>query len=193
MNRTGVRWLFGGLAVGVLAAILTGPRFSTALDPELARITGLKPDAFMEGVHQRIYDANGHLESTLVAASLLDFGDRADAELEQPQLWLERHPATWYLEGKTGALSGDRNTVRLQTDVIAIREQPDSEPWTLNGDSLLWDQRADLVTSDSTTTLVQGTSESIGDSLVINLQTSEYTLGENVRTQWQRKPSSQSR
>ncbi len=193
MNRTGVRWLFGALAIGLLVASLSGPRFTTAVDPELARITDLKPEAFMEGVHQRLYDEDGYLESTRVAASLLDFGDRADAELEQPKLWLERPPATWYLEGNTGTLSGDRNTVRLHTDVLAIREQPGSEPWTLSGETLLWDQTTDLVTSDTTTTLVQGTSESIGDSLVMNLQTSEYTLGDNVRTQWQRKPSSQSR
>jgi len=71
------------IALGALALVfgLTEPTTKSTLDPALKEIADLRPDAFMEGVYQRQFDAAGQLETTLVATSLLDFGDRANAEL----------------------------------------------------------------------------------------------------------------
>ncbi len=183
------------LAIFSVAAIcivvgLSEPTEKTTLDPTLQHIADQRPDAFMEGVHQRQFDQNGQLETTLVATSLLDFGDRANAELVDPQLWLERPPATWYIEGDRGELTADRNRVHLTDNVIANRIEDGQEPWQLSGDTLNWDQTTDLVTSKTTTQLVQGASESVGDELVMNLNTNEYTLGDKVRTQWRSATSS---
>ena len=70
-----------GIALGIVFVVigLSKPITKTTLDPTLKEIADLRPDAFMEGVHQRQFDANGQLETTLVATSLLDFGDRAKA------------------------------------------------------------------------------------------------------------------
>ena len=95
------------IALGAVALVfgLTEPTTKSTLDPALKEIADLRPDAFMEGVYQRQFDAAGQLETTLVATSLLDFGDRANAELVDPKLWLERPPATWYIEGERGELT----------------------------------------------------------------------------------------
>jgi LPS export ABC transporter protein LptC len=181
------------IAIGAVALIvgLSEPTTKTTLDPTLKEIADQRPDAFMEGVYQRQFDQSGQLETTLVATSLLDFGDRANAELVNPKLWLERPPATWYIEGDRGELTADRNRVHLTDNVIANRLEKGKEPWRLNGETLHWDQTTDLVTSKTTTTLVQGGSESVGDELVMNLNTNEYTLGDKVRTQWRSATSSQ--
>ncbi len=175
-----------GIALGIAFVVigLSKPITKTTLDPSLKEIADLRPDAFMEGVHQRQFDAFGQLETTLVATSLLDFGDRANAELVEPQLWLERPPATWYIEGDRGELTAHRHRLHLMDNVIANRFEDGKDPWRLSGETLNWDQTTDLVTSKTTTKLVQGESKSIGDELVINLNTNEYTLGENVRTKW---------
>ena len=180
------------IAVGALALVfgLTEPATKSTLDPALKEIADLRPDAFMEGVYQRQFDAAGQLETTLVATSLLDFGDRANAELVDPKLWLERPPATWYIEGERGELTADRNQVFLSQNVIANRLENGKDPWHLSGQTLNWDQTTDLVTSKTTTRLVQGSAESVGDALVMDLNTNEYTLGEKVRTQWRSATSS---
>lgn len=163
---------------------LSEPDVGSVFDPELKAIAAQRPDAFMEGVYQRRYDTEGRLETTLVATSILDFGDRARAELVDPKLWLERPPATWHIEGDFGQLSSDRNRLFLNDNVTANRLEPGKAPWTLTGETLTWDQTTDLVKSDTPTTLVQDTAISRGDSLVMDLNTNEYTLGEQVTTQW---------
>ncbi len=182
-----------GIALGIACVMigLSKPITKTTLDPTLKEITDLRPDGFMKGVHQRQFDANGKLETTLVATSLLDFGDRANAELVQPQLWLERAPATWYIEGDRGELTADRNRLHLMDNVIANRFEGGKDPWRLSGETLNWNQITNLLTSKTTTKLVQGELNSIGDELVMNLITNEYMLGENVRTQWRSATSSQ--
>ena len=62
--------------------------------------------------------------------------------------------------------------------------------WRLSGETLKWDQRTDLVTSTTRTTLVQGSVDSVGNELVIDINTNEYKLGHNVRTQWRSASSS---
>jgi LPS export ABC transporter protein LptC len=171
----------GGL---MIAYGLSEPDVASVLDPKLKDITAQRPDAFMEGVYQRRYDATGALETTLVATSILDFGERAHAELVDPKVWLERSPATWYIEGDFGQLSGDRNQLLLTDNVTANRLEAGTATWTLSGQTLTWDQTTDLVTSERPTTLVQDTAVSQGDSLVMDLNTNEYTLGEQVITQW---------
>ena len=180
-----------GIGIGIVVIGLFKPITKTTLDSTLKEIADLRPDAFMEGVHQRQFDANGQLKTTLVAKSLLDFGDRANAELIDLQLWLERPPVTWYIEGDRGELTADRNRLRLKHNVIANRFEDGEDPWRLSGETLSWDQITDLVTSMTPTKLVQGETKSIGGELVINLNTNEYTLGENVRTQWRSATSSQ--
>ena len=180
-------------AVAMVIYGLSEPAVKSVLDPKLREIAEQKPEGFMEGVHQRRFDPAGKLESTLVAVSLLDFGDRANAQLEAPKLWLERPPATWYIEGQQGELSADRNHLTLSEDVIANRLEKGTDPWRMASTTLEWDQRTDLVTSNTTTTLVQGNSHSQGDSLSMDLNTSQYTLGDKVKTQWQSTSSSRLR
>lgn len=169
---------------------LTEPTKKTSVDPTFKEITDKRPDAFMQGIHQRKFDGNGRLETTLTATSLLDFGDRANAELINPKLRLERQPATWFIEGEHGELTPDRNEVSLSQNVIADRLEKGKNYWHLTGETLKWDRRTDLVTSTSRTTLIQGSIDSVGNKLLINLNTNEYTLGDNVRTQWRRATSS---
>ena len=171
----------GGL---MIAFGLSEPDVASVLDPRLQEIAAKRPDAFMEGVYQRRYDTAGQLETTLVATSILDFGERARAELVDPKVWLERPPATWYIEGDFGQLSGDRNQLFLTENVTANRLEAGTATWTLSGDTLNWDQTTDLVTSEEHTTLVQDTAVSQGESLIMNLNTNEYTLGKQVVTQW---------
>lgn len=193
MHSGTARLLILVIAVAMVMYGVSEPATKSVLDPKLREIAEKKPEGFMEGVHQRRFDTHGALESTLVAVSLLDFGDRANAHLESPKLWLERPPATWYIEGQHGELSADRNHLTLSHDVIANRLEDGTEPWRLSGETLKWDQTTDLVTSNTTTVLVQGKSHSQGDSIVMDLNTSQYTLGDKVKTQWQSTPSSQSR
>ena len=108
-----------------------------------------------------------------------------------PALWLERPPATWHIKGDHGELTVDRNRLYLTTNVIANRFEEGRDPWRLSGETLQWDQTTDLVTAKTTTSLVQGRSQSVGDKLVMNLNTNEYTLGDKVRTQWRNATSSQ--
>lgn len=185
-------WSIGAALSGGLIFMWFQPRQASPETSTLSEITRLKPEAFMEGVRQRTFDKEGTLESTLIADSLLDFGERADAELKRPRIWLNHAPVTWFLTGKTGTLSADRTQVHFQTEVSAIRSEPGSEPWQLFSDSVFWDQASEVITSDSTTQLTRGAVQSVGDSLIMNLRTSEYTLGNKVRTQWQTNSSSPS-
>ena len=168
-----------------------GTNDKETFDRALKEITDKRPDAFMEGVYQRQFNQSGQLDTTLTATSLLDFGSRANAEIMNPALWLERPPATWYIKGDHGELTVDRNRLYLTTNVIADRFEEGRDPWRLSGETLQWDQTTDLVTAKTTTTLVQGRSQSVGDKLVMNLNTNEYTLGDKVRTQWRNATSSQ--
>ena len=120
----------------------------------------------------------------------MDFGDRANAKLINPKLRLERQQATWLIEGERGELTPDRNEVFLSRNVIADRLENGKNSWRLSGETLKWDQRTDLVTSTTRTTLVQGSIDSVGNELVIDINTNEYKLGHNVRTQWQSASSS---
>lgn len=188
---SGLRRLFlialGGAALFIG---LTEPTNKTSVDLKLKEITDQRPDAFMQGIHQRKFDRTGRLETTLTAESLLDFGDRANAKLINPKLRLERQPATWLIEGERGELTPDRNEVFLSRNVIADRLENGKNSWRLSGETLKWDQRTDLVTSTTRTTLVQGSIDSVGNELVIDINTNEYKLGHNVRTQWQSASSS---
>ena len=175
----------------VLILGISEPMTKTTLDRALKEITDKRPDAFMEGVYQRQFNQSGQLDTTLTATSLLDFGNRANAEIMNPALWLERPPATWYIKGDHGELTVDRDRLYLTTNVIANRFEEGRDPWRLSGETLQWDQTTDLVTAKTTTTLVQGRSQSVGDKLVMNLNTNEYTLGDKVRTQWRNATSSQ--
>ena len=182
-----------GLAVITLGCIvfaLSESPKTTILSADLQRIADQRPDAFMEGVHQRTFNQNGALETTLLADSLLDFGPRANAQLEAPRLWLQRETANWYIEGDYGELSASRETVNIRENVSAQRSRDDETVLKLSGDQLRWDQTTDLVTSPTTTKLVQGGAVSIGDELIINLNTSEYSLGDKVKTQWRSISSS---
>ena len=175
----------------VLILGLSEPMTKETFDRALKEITDKRPDAFMEGVYQRQFNQSGQLDTTLTATSLLDFGSRANAEIMNPALWLERPPATWYIKGDHGELTVDRDRLYLTTNVIANRFEEGRDPWRLSGETLQWDQTTDLVTAKTTTTLVQGRSQSVGDKLVMNLNTNEYTLGDKVRTQWRNATSSQ--
>lgn len=174
----------------VLILGLSEPMTKETFDRALKEITDKRPDAFMEGVYQRQFNQSGQLDTTLTATSLLDFGSRANAEIMNPALWLERPPATWYIKGDHGELTVDRNRLYLTTNVVADRFEEGRDPWRLSGETLQWDQTTDLVTAKTTTTLVQGRSQSVGDKLVMNLNTNEYTLGDKVRTQWRNATSS---
>lgn len=180
------------IACGALAVAIGrwDPSVKSTLDPSLKEITNLRPDAFMEGIYQRKFNSAGQLETTLVASSLLDFGDRANAELVDPKLWLKKPPATWYIEGDHGELTADRNEVFLSENVIANKLENGKDPWFLSAQTLNWDQTTDLVTSKNTIRLTQGPVQSVGDELVMDLNTNEYTLGEKVRTQWRSATSS---
>ena len=72
LNSLGWR-LAAGIALGIAFVVigLSKPITKTTLDPTLKEIADLRPDAFSEGVHQRHSDANGQLETTLVATFLI--------------------------------------------------------------------------------------------------------------------------
>lgn len=188
---TGLRGLFlTALGSAAFFIGLTETAKRTSVDQTLKEITDLRPEAFMQGIYQRKFDRNGRLETTLTATSLLDFGDRANATLINPKLRLERYPATWFIKSEHGELTPDRNEVLLSKNVIADRLENGKHSWHLIGETLEWNQRTDLVTSTNRTTLIQGSINSIGDELVIDLNTNEYKFGDNVRTQWQSASSS---
>ena len=68
----------------VLIFGLSEPMTKTTLDRALKEITDKRPDVFMEGVYQRQFNQSGQLDTTLTATSLLDFGNRANAEIMNP-------------------------------------------------------------------------------------------------------------
>ncbi len=144
----------------------------------------------MEGLHQRQFDRNGQVKTTLVALNLLDFGDRADAELLNPRLWLERSTGTWHLKADFGGITADRNRVNLRRDVFVNRLESGGTEFRLNGDALNWNLETDLITSDTKTKMVQGGAVSIGNKLILDLNTNEYLLGDKVRMQWRSATSS---
>ncbi|HCL68253.1 MAG TPA: LPS export ABC transporter periplasmic protein LptC [Gammaproteobacteria bacterium] len=185
-----VRLFLTALGCVALFIGLTEPTNKTSVDQTLKEITDQRPDAFMQGINQRKFDRHGRLETTLTATSLLDFGSRANAKLINPKLRLERQHATWFIEGERGELTPDRNEVFLSKNVIADRLENGKNSWHLSGETLKWDQRTDLVTSTTRTTLSQGSIDSVGNELVINLNTNEYRLGDNVRTKWRSATSS---
>ena len=74
--------------------------------------------------------------------------------------------------------------------VVADRLENGKNSWHLSGEALKWDQKTDLVTSTTRTTLRQGSINSVGNELVIDLNTNEYRLGDNVRTKWRSATSS---
>ena len=184
------RLFLAALGSATLFIGLTKPTNRTGVDQTLKEITDQRPEAFMQGIYQRKFDRNGGLETTLTATSLLDFGSRANATLINPKLRLERHPATWFIKSERGELTPDRNEVLLSKNVIADRLENGKYSWHLSGETLKWNQRTDLVTATTRTTLIQGPINSIGNELVIDLNTNEYKFGDNVRTQWQSAPSS---
>lgn len=186
-------WYSLGFAAILLTSIILSLSESpqtTTLSADLQKIANQRPDAFMEGVHQRTFNEDGTLETTLKAHSLLDFGTRADAQLEAPRLWLKRETTSWYIEGDYGELSANREIVNILDNASAQRYRFDETSMTLSGNQLRWDQTTDLVTSPTTTKMVHGRAVSIGDELIINLNTSEYSLGDKVRTQWRSISSS---
>ena len=182
--------VFVGVTSVVLLIGLSEPTIKNTFDTELKEITDLRPDGFMEGIYQQQFDRNGRIKTTLTAASLLDFGSRANAELLDPRLWLKRSTGHWHITADFGILTADRNRLNLQKNVIIKRSDERKLPLKLSGDRLNWDQSTDLITSDATTTLVQGSAKSVGDKLVLNLKTSEYSLGDKVRMQWRSTTSS---
>mgnify|MGYP006113208807 FL=1 len=186
------------LGLMAAAAALVFPQFlaptiKSVLDPRLKKIASQKPDAFIEGLHQRAYDRYGKLKSTLSATSLLDFGNRANAELVSPKFWIKRPPVTWYLQGNFGALTTDRKKLWLHRSVIAKRLEAGKSPWRLQSETLNWNQGIDLITSNTRTMMMHGSTTSVGGTLVINLYNNEYSLGEQVKTQWRSTPSLLSR
>ena len=176
--------MLAGVTFTALIIGMSEPIIKNTFDPELKEITDLRPDAFMEGIYQRQFDRNGRVKNTLAATSLLDFGRRSNAELIDPRLWLNRAEGTWFIEADFGVLTADRNQLRLKKNIIVNRLDYGKAPWKLTGDTLYWDQSTDLVTSDGSTILSQGSAESIGNKLVLDLNTSEYSLGDKVRMQW---------
>ncbi len=170
--------------------IISEPKIESTSGDELEEITNLRPDAFMEGLQQRHFDQNGQVKTTLVATSLLDFGDRADTKLLNPRLWLKRPTGTWHLEADFGVLTADRNRVNLRRDVFINRLESGEVAFRLDGDVLNWDLETDLITSETTTKMVQGSAISIGDQLILDLNTNKYSLGDKVRMQWRSATSS---
>lgn len=156
----------------------------------LKEIADQRPDAFVEGIDQRRFDRNGRLETVLTATSLLDFGDRANTKLTNPELRVERPPTTWHIKGGFGELTADGDRVYLFNNVIAHRHEHLKDSWKLRGETLQWDRTKSLLTSITRTTLTRGTTDSIGDEMVINLNTNESWLGNNVRTRWRSVTSS---
>ncbi|MGA1109761.1 MAG: LPS export ABC transporter periplasmic protein LptC, partial [Pseudomonadales bacterium] len=76
-----------GIASLAILSLVLGLNLSpraTSLPPDLQAITAQRPDAFMEEVRQRHYGPDGHLVRTLTAASMIDFGERAEARLTDP-------------------------------------------------------------------------------------------------------------
>ena len=71
--------------------------------------------------------------------------------------------------------------MHLTDNVIANRFE-DGKSWRLSGESLNLDHNGSCDIQDYNQ-IVQGESKSIGDELVINLNTNELTL-EDVRTKW---------
>ena len=183
-----VRLFFIALGSAALFIGLTEPTNKTSVDPKLKE---LLTNGQMHSCRASTckFDRTGRLETTLTAESLMDFGDRANAKLINPKLRLERQQATWLIEGERGELTPDRNEVFLSRNVIADRLEngKNSAPQRRNAEV---DQRTDLVTSTTRTTLVQGSIDSVGNELVIDINTNEYKLGHNVRTQWQSASSS---
>ncbi len=179
------------IALGFIFFSLSDPPEISTLSADLRKIADQRPDAFMAGIHQKTFSEVGTLKTTLIAESLLDFGSRANAKLEAPKFWLERNKTSWYIEGDHGELSADRKLVSITHNVSAKRSSDGRSYWELSGDQLLWDQTTDLITSSTTTKLVQGGTVSIGEELLLNLNKNEYRLDNKVKTQWRNISSSE--
>jgi LPS export ABC transporter protein LptC len=172
------------LAVLSLALGLAISPRSTPLSAELQAITAQRPDAFMENVRQRHYGPDGRLIRTLTADTLIDFGDRAEARLTEPKVWLDRGAQQWTVVSALGQLSTDRTQLQLIGDVIAQRTAPGQVAWHITGAALLWDQTKDQIRSTTSVILTQGDTVSRGDRLMMDLTSNAFTLGEKVTTRW---------
>lgn len=176
----------GIASIAILSLVIglnLSPR-STSLSPDLQAITAQRPDAFMEDVRQRQYGPDGRLIRTLTAASMIDFGERAEARLTEPHVWIDRGAQQWTVVSAVGELSTDRTTLRLEGDVVAQRDALNQVPWEITGETLVWDQTQDLIRSIGPVVLVQGETISRGDQLVMDLSSNAFTLGEKVTTRW---------
>jgi LPS export ABC transporter protein LptC len=176
-----------GIALLAILSLALGLAMSprpTPLSPELQAITAQRPDAFMENVRQRHYGADGRLVRTLTADTLIDFGDRAEARLTEPKVWLDRGAQQWTVVSALGQLSTDRMQLRLIGDVVALRAAPGQVAWHIAGDALVWDQTMDQIRSTEPVTLTQGETVSRGDRLIMDLTSNAFTLGEKVTTRW---------
>lgn len=183
-----------GASIALLALYGIFGGHSQSLDGhDFQAIGDQRPDALMESVTQHRFNADGQRESVLTATRMVDFGPRASAQLTDPHVHLERGPAVWTLLSRFGELSANRVELTLTEQVQATRNESGMMPWDVKTDHLVWNQSTDIVRSDSTTLFTRGDSRSTGDSVILDLTSNEYTLGNKVKTQWQSSTSSQSR
>lgn len=176
-----------GIALLAVLSLLLGLMLSPSprtLSTDLQAITAQRPDAFIEGIQQLHYGEDGRLVRTLTADTLIDFGDRGEARLTHPKIWLDRGAQQWSVMSGAGQLSTDRSVLYLAHNVVAVRSAPGQVAWHITGESLLWDQVRDQIRSETPVTLTQGSTVSQGDRLVMDLTATEFTLGEKVKTTW---------
>lgn len=139
------------------------------------------PDFFVERFTARRFDANGHLQHTLVAAKMLHFPDDDSTDVLAPQLTYNGERPT-VVTARSAWLDRDAKHIRLDNDVRIVRSGAARTPDTVIATSVLHVIPDDeYAHTEAPVTITQGKSVIHGIGLKADNKTQTAVLAGPVR------------
>jgi lipopolysaccharide export system protein LptC len=188
--RLGGGSLFPIVLLGVLTAMTFWLEQATQPEPIGDGKRRHDPDYFVDHFKVRRFDIDGLLQHTLVASHMQHYPDDDTTEVEQPRLIYHR-PPTGIITANTGWMDSKGEHVRLNGDVMVVRNSAPGSPPTIIATSTLFVVPDDeTARTDAPVSITKGASIVTGSNLEVDNQKQLAVLSGPVRGTIYRNSSS---
>lgn len=148
------------------------------------------PDFIAKNMMLERYDKSGALRYRLNAQTMTHFPDDDSTELELPQLRYVRPDRPTRISARAAWVSADGVEVRLQGDVVVIREpRGERAEFRLTTERLTVFPDDELARTDAPVRFVEGNSHGFAEGMVADNLKGEFRFLKNVQATIERKKS----
>ena len=183
MQRDALHRLYPLIALGALAAVtLWLERVSRPTAESTPIVASTGPDMIAERIAVHRFDPSGQRQYDLSASAMRHFPSDGHTDLDEPELRFYGTERTTHASAENGSVSKDGNTVRLNGNVLVVREAVAGKPAAeIRTEALIVWPDAQRVESAAPVTYTEGSSTVKAATLTADNLHGNLQLGGGVK------------